>query len=279
VQPTTTPAPSATATRNADDVTILENFVYAQAVTPEAEDQLVDIYIPGAPRNYPAIIWAHGSNQDKSTGNILAKLLAKSGFLVLSIDWRDEAGEDLGRGLREAMEDADCALRLARAQAQQVGVNGEQIIWSGFSAGAWLGSLLALGRDNVQNLWEEAGAPADTPPQQVRCVAEASLPPITGFVGSSGVYPLEHWLEPSADEMAESPYAKLKGLAAIGENPSLRVRLIQGSNDVTAPLADAEVFSDALAAAGYDVGLFAQQGGHEPYYQVVLVQIQGLVEE
>jgi acetyl esterase/lipase len=177
------------------------------------------------------------------------------------------------------MEDAACALRLAREQAEQIGATSEEVIWSGFSAGAWLGSLLALGRDDVHALWEVAATSAGAPPQQVHCVTEAPLPQITGFVGSSGVYPPEHWVEQARDETTESPYAQLTSFAAIGENPSLRVRLIQGSIDATAPLADAEIFEEALAAAGYDVALFAQQGGHEPYYQVVLAQLQALVQE
>jgi acetyl esterase/lipase len=254
-------------------VTVIEDVMYAKAVAPEAEDQLADIYLPVAPGPYPVVIWAHGSNQDRSTGRTLGRILARSGFVVVSIDWRDEAtGEGEVQSLREALEDAGCALRLAAEQAEKVGAAPGTAIWAGFSAGAWLGSLVAFGEGDLQSRWQSFAEVSDGPPQQARCLAEAEPASIAGFVAGAGAFPGELWFASEA-----GPWAELRQFAAIGQNLNLQVRLIHGRNDLTRPLKDAQAFYEALVEAGYDAAIFPQPGGHEPFYQVLIEQVQALV--
>jgi hypothetical protein len=284
--PTITPA-AATATAippaaspTPGESTVIEDILYATAVDPDAQERLLDIYVPGSPGNYPVVLWAHGSNLDKASGKILGRLLSKNGFVAVTIDWQDDvdAQDKIGH-FREAMENAECALRLIGSQAERYGGDPERVIWAGYSAGGWLGSLVSFGEGDLQALWDEYAATQEGPPRQVDCAEEAKPAQVTGLVASSTPFFSDFWLE--TDAVADSAYnlQELKAYTTIGHNPDLKVRLIHGEIDTPSITEGAELFFSALEEAGYDVAHYPQSGGHDPYYQQVIDQILALAEE
>lgn len=277
---TITPIP-ATITPTRADVTVIEDVEYARAIDPAADDQSLDIYVPGEPGHFPAIIWAHGSDQDKSTGMTVGRVLARQGFVVLAIDWQDGSNDDdYLRALREATEDGECVLRFIADQAEEYGADPEKAIWAGFSAGSYLGSLLSFSEGDIQEIWKAYAAENDgRPARQVQCSVEPEPAEIIGFVANSGPFPEELWFEDAENQDLSEPLELLRESVAIGNNPTLQVRLIHGVRDRTTPLEDAERFFNALEEAGYDVVFFKEQGGHEPFFQQVMDQIMGLVGE
>jgi acetyl esterase/lipase len=284
--PTDTPVP-ATATATVPEASptpaesaVIEDVLYAKAVDSEADDQYLDIYVPESPGDYPVVLWAHGSNLSKASGRTLGRVLAKSGFVVVVIDWRDDlnAQDQIGQ-FREALEDAECALRLIGGQAGQYGADPERVIWAGFSAGGWLGSLVSFGEGDLSGLWDEYAATRDGPSQRVSCTDQAAPARVSGLVVSSTPFFSDFWFE--TEETAASVYylPELRAYAAVGHNPDLQVRLIHGRADGRAVTDGAELFTAALGDAGYDVARFPQAGGHDSYFQQVIEQILALVEE
>jgi len=284
VPPTETPIPptptpvQATPTMAPEEVIVIEDVLYARAVDPLADDQHLDIYAPGSPGQYPAVIWAHGSNQDKSTGKTLGRILARQGFVVLSIDWQDGSDskdvDNVPRLLREVIESGHCVLSFVASQAEAYGADPQGVIWAGFSAGSYFGSFLAFVNRDVPVDWALFAYEGEaTPGQQIECAVEASPAPIIVYVSNSGAFPELLWYEAGGDQDLPAEFTGLRQLVAIGNNPGLKVRLIHGSFDVTTPLEDAERFYDALVEAGYDVAFFKEQGGHLPFLQQVIDQI------
>jgi acetyl esterase/lipase len=243
----------------------------------------MDIYVPGIPGHYPVVIWAHGSNQDKSTGITPGRVLAREGFVVFSIDWQDGSEsrdvDNVPRLLREVTANGECAMSYAAEQAEQYGGDPQRVIWAGFSAGAYLGSLLAFTEQDYESAWEAFAADHDGQPvPQVECSADAEPAPITAYVANSGGFPEVLWFESAEDQELPEELLALRQVAAIGNNMDLRVRLIHGSFDVTTPLEDAKRFFNALVAAGYDAAFFSEQGAHQPFLLQVVSQIVLLVQ-
>ena len=257
------------------------DVVYATAVDPDAEDVLLDVYyLPGTTEPKPVVIWAHGSSLDKSTGRSLGRVLAKSGFVVLSITWSDPVGEEKAE-LREMSEDADCVLRFISDSAAQYGGDPEQVIWTGYSAGAWLGTLVAFNEgSSLSENWEAYAAANDGPPPQAACASVAEPAPVVALVASAGPYPGNFWLGNGEDTWADDLLRPLEGMVAFGDRPDLRVRMLHGTRDLATltSFSSAETFAQALEDAGYDVQFFPLEGGHESFQTEVIEQVKALAE-
>lgn len=282
ISPTSTPA-QPTTTAVPEDVVIIEDVQYARAVDPAAADQYLDIYAPGSPGKYPVVIWAHGSGQDKSTGKTLGRILAKEGFVVLSIDWQDGSKsndvDNVARLHREIIESGMCALSFVTNQAEMYGADPGGVIWAGFSAGSYFGSLLSFTTGDFQVDWASFASENGGPPgPQIECINESTPAPIIAYVSNSGGFPELLWYNDVESSEIPAEFNTLRQLVAIGNNPSLKVRLIHGSFDITTPLEDAERFYNALVEAGYDVFFLEEQGGHLPFLQQVIDQILLLVK-
>jgi acetyl esterase/lipase len=280
--PESTASPTAAPTRTLVPAAVetISDIPYAEAVDPDVGQQLLDIYYtPGAAQGKPVVIWAHGSNTDKGTGRTMGRVLAKEGYVVIPFTWRTaEPGEPV-ENVRAATEYAECVLRFAAAEAGQYGADPQRVIWTGYSAGAWLGAIMALSEDgSVQEEWDMYAAANDGPPQQVRCAATAEPASITALVASAGSYADEFWLDGNELASLKEWHAPLKPIAAIGRNPELRVRLLHGKLD-RSPFTnfdDAERFAQALEEAGYDVSFLPQNGAHESFQLEIIEQIRAL---
>jgi poly(3-hydroxybutyrate) depolymerase len=278
-QPTATMLPAAEPT--AAEVAVVSDVLYATAVDPEAADQSLDIYYAaGTEAQKPVVIWAHGSGLDKTAGRTLGRLLAKNGFVVLSIDWRDDVtvGRMETSMLREAMENGQCALRFAAEKAAQYGGDPQRVIWTGASAGSWLGGMISFGEGDMQAALDAYAAEHDGPGQRVQCTADAGPAQVTGFVPASGSYPGDFYLGNGHIPEWTEVFAPVAGYTAVGHNPDLQVRLIHGKRDLehNTAFADTQLFAAALEEAGYDVVLLPQPGYHESYQLEIVEQVKAL---
>lgn len=111
----------------------------------------LDVYEPAddTVSSRPAVVWVHGggfSGGNKSSSEIVdeANTFAKKGFVSISIDYRLEpegcsASAPSGacvEAIKEAMEDAQAAVRWLRSKASTYGVDTTRIAIGGSSAGA-----------------------------------------------------------------------------------------------------------------------------------------------
>src|SRR6185437_9827235 len=135
-------------------VTKKTDIVYGTATNAQKHKVTLtfDLYAPPAADKVtrrPAIVWVHGggfSGGDKTSPEIVdeANTFAKQGFINISIKYRLEPGGCSAANptsgcvvaIREAMQDAQTAVRFLRTHAQKYGVDGKRIAIGGSSAGA-----------------------------------------------------------------------------------------------------------------------------------------------
>ena len=111
----------------------------------------LDLYRPQGDTltSRPAIVWVHGgsfSSLDKTSGELVdeAQTFSKKGYVNASIDYRLDAqgcsaAVPTGRcvdAIRQAMEDAQTAVRFLKAHAADYGIDTTRIAIGGSSAGA-----------------------------------------------------------------------------------------------------------------------------------------------
>jgi len=110
----------------------------------------LDLYTPKGDnlRRRPAIVWVHGGAfccGDKSSPELVdeATQFSLKGYVNVSIDYRlahpgcvAGGGGTCLVGIREAMEDAQTAVRFLRSRAQKYGIDPRRIAIGGSSAGA-----------------------------------------------------------------------------------------------------------------------------------------------
>ena len=136
------PPPSAPA-----EIRLVEAITYG---TGGGRPLLLDLASPAVPsaKPRPAVVFIHGgawANSDRKNGHPLIKLLAKNGFVAVSIDYR-LSGE---AGFPAQLEDSKCAVRFIRAHAADYGIDPKRIGVAGGSAGGHLAALVALIPDDA----------------------------------------------------------------------------------------------------------------------------------
>jgi acetyl esterase/lipase len=134
------------------DVTKVSDITYGSAVNLRGDTVTLrlDRYTPTGDtvRGRPAVVWVHGGGfccGDKTDAEIVdeAKTFAKKGYVNVSINYRLEPGGcNAGSptptcvgAIREALDDAQRAVRFLRRNAESYGVDPERIAIAGTSAG------------------------------------------------------------------------------------------------------------------------------------------------
>ncbi|MBM4264990.1 MAG: alpha/beta hydrolase [Deltaproteobacteria bacterium] len=135
------------------NVTITSNVVYGSAVNLSGQTVtlLLDIYEPTGDTvtERPAIVWVHGGSfccGSKTSAEIVdeATTFARKGYFNVSISYRLEPGGCTGSvpittciaAIREALEDAQTAVRFLRTNQALYGIDETRIAIGGSSAGA-----------------------------------------------------------------------------------------------------------------------------------------------
>jgi len=131
------PTSQAASPKIPSSVRIISDVTYC---TGGGHPLLMDLYLPNKfPHAVPAVLWLHGGgwrNGDKKNSWIVIKL-AQRGLVAASANYR-LIGE---AGFPAAIEDAKCAVRFLRANADQYGIDPERIGIAGLSAGGHLAML------------------------------------------------------------------------------------------------------------------------------------------
>jgi acetyl esterase/lipase len=121
------------------------------ALTPAYDDvpfgslpsQTLDMYAPVSRKNGGTLVWLHGGGWDGGTADeitpIVQWLVRERGWTLLTVDYRmtDEAP------FPAALEDAKLAIRWAKVNGPEHGLDPERVFVMGWSAGGQLAALAA----------------------------------------------------------------------------------------------------------------------------------------
>ncbi len=281
--PTPAPEPVNTPERRFA-VSVTEDLAYTVPLFGAVLEQSLDVYAPdaestGRADGWPVVVFAHGLMQEKRDFADLSEAIATQGTVVFTLDWPVYSGDSVlrkkGTKLREMSESLICAVRFAHVHAGDYGGNAKQIVLVGFSAGARMGSLVALAGEALDQQWDALASESGEPARQATCVAPDGSALVDGFVGIGGPYGRFDQLR---NEMPDL-WSVVSQSAHVGENPELRVRLLHGKTDSTVPIAASENFSAMLSSAGYDVELLRFDSGHKVPRELTLTVLDELTSQ
>ena len=215
----------------------------------------------------------HGGSGDKDQDNYIAvsTLLAEAGLVVFTADHslRGSAGSviaRMGEGVRAGLEDALCALRYVAEHASQYGGDPERITVLGQSAGGLSDGLAALGGTVLDSDLRRFND-GNNLPSQARCLAEADIPSVAGFVSYNGALFIF-----SADDSQYTPSpGRLADLLnprnyMASASPILKLWMILGGRDAATPQwhkDEIRQFARDMRSRGHNSGtVLIEDGGH-----------------
>jgi dienelactone hydrolase len=251
------------------------DVVYAKALVAPARDLALDVYAPPGAGPFPMVVYMPGGGQQKDSGITLARKLAERGVVVLVADHHHGTGMDdppLGSASRDTLEQAECALRMAREVGSDYGGDTDGLTWTGYSYGGYIGFEVALADPDAEQQWDEFVAVHGGPSRQYECVAAGEPVPVTALVVTGAVRFADLW----PDAYAADPAVRdlVATTVRIGNNPDLVVRMIHGTADEEAPYALAERLAAQLRNAGYDAELTTVRGGdHAPNTELMAATV------
>lgn len=242
------------------------DVVYAKALSANTKDVALDVYAPAGAGPWPVVIWVPGGESTKVDAAPFGRTLADRGLLVFvpDIAHPDSAGfaADPWTTARMIAEQAICVIRHVRAIAADHGGSPDRVTWAGTSFGGVVGLSAALADPQLELAWEAAAAERGGPAAQFACVTPTGSATVDALVMSSGAMNRDIW---SAVYNTDPAFRKfVNATDRLGNNPGLKVRMINGTADEEVPIAAARATADRLTAAGYDVTLTVREGvGHD----------------
>lgn len=105
-------------------------------------------------KDRPCIIWAHAGGGDKASDQPVSsvKWFVRRGYVGVSINYRNENGEDLNEEDQKlGLSDFLAAVRWVRLHAVQLGVNPDLIFIGGNSAGSMLSIEASISANNLSD--------------------------------------------------------------------------------------------------------------------------------
>jgi len=228
--------------------------------TSDGQSELLDVYTPDAPApaaGRPVIIAIHGGGWRRLSktgyGSRVADAFVKEGYVVVAPNY---LLSDPGKSSwPENLDDVQAAVRWVRTNAESLGVNTNEIVAMGESAGANLAAL--LGTYSTQDSGPGVSAAVDA------VVASSTPTDLTSLYHESPLAGLaaKQMLGGSPDEVASSFIAASPvDQVSPGDPPML---LIQGRQDPLIPVGQARELQAALTDAGVRNQLILVNGGHK----------------
>lgn len=249
------PSPVAT-TSNTQSVAVQENVPYALV---NGQPLLLDVYLPAGPasRPRPAVVLIHGggwTSLDKSTMRGMAELLARSGFVAFSVDYRLLQGtEDRWPA---QLDDVQRAVRWVRSKAAKYDVNPDRIGAFGHSAGGQLAAL--LGMEETRDDSDPALAEYSS---RVQAVVDVSGPSdftnqhdADGEAFLANLFGADYSKNPAIWRDASPVFHVSKSSA-----PFL---IVHGTRDDQVPIAQSQELLERLQQAGVPAALVKVDDGH-----------------
>jgi acetyl esterase/lipase len=255
-----TPSPSSTPTQQAAAPPAIQqefDLVYGHA---GGEDLQLDLFVPkDAPGPLPALVLLHGGGWSKGSYQLcrpFAPDFAARGYVVAAVGYRLAPRHKFPAQI----EDAKCAVRWLRANAQRYHIDGDRIGVLGFSAGAHLALLLGL--TEAKDGLEGAGG---NPEQSSAVQAVVNISGPTDFTRPGWTPLIEaviaDFMGGSRQQLAEA-YRAASPLSYVhrGAPPVLT---IHGTDDSVVPYEQAELLHASLRKAKVSSRLITLHGkGH-----------------
>ncbi len=239
----------------------------------------LDLYAPEQPaaggKGRPLVVWVHGGGWDRGDSRasgafanypaVLASLAAR-GYVVASVNYRLSAEAKFPAALR----DVKSAIRHLRVNAAKYGIDPNNVVLWGGSAGGHLASLAATTCDDPA--FEPEASTGRLPKSQ----ADKAKPPaasdcVRAAVIWYGVFDLTDYAKPS-EKSADEQAGVVRGLsrfldcdpascaAGVQASPITHISaktppmlLIHGTADKTVPVRQSEQMAAALKKAGVSV--------------------------
>jgi acetyl esterase/lipase len=242
--------------------------------TLDGQSELLDVYTPRTPApsgGRPVIIAIHGGGWrrfDKSGyGSRAAAAFVRDGYVVVAPNYVLSAPGDPTWPVN--FEDVQAAVRWVRSNSGALGINPNEIVAMGESAGANLAAL--LGTYSTQSPGDEVSSAVDavvassTPTDLTTLYNESPLAGLATaqFLGGSPE-------EVPARYIAASPIDRVSP----GDPPML---LIDGRQDPLVPVSQSEQMQAALTAAGVRNELILVDGEHDldfpPHYSNLIPDV------
>lgn len=228
----------------------------AQAAPPEVERDVVfgqvegvdltaDLYRPSADEPRPGVVLLHGGGWafgDKAQMAYVGRLLARSGFAAMSVNYRLAPQHTFPA----QSEDAAAAVKWMRANGDRCGVRSDWIAAYGYSAGGHLALLVALAEG-------QPGA-ADNASAKVEAIVAGGAPcdfrdaPLDAWV-------LSYWLGASRREAPEVYRQASPGAFVRADAPP--IYFFHGESDLLVPITSSRDLFRRLAQAGSQVEFHA----------------------
>jgi acetyl esterase/lipase len=269
------PIASARSSRNhstsSSPMTVMHNIPFP---TVEGHSELLDVYTPMNPAptgGRPAIVAIHGGGWRRFSkagyGSRVADAFVQDGYVVVAPNYVLSAPGSPSWPLN--LEDVQAAVRWVRSNAGTLGVNPNEIVAMGESAGANLAALLGTYSTQASGAGVSAAVDAvvasSTPTDLTTLYSESHLAGLAAaqFLGGSPQ-------QVPGNYIAASPLDQISP----GDPPVL---LIHGRQDPLIPVSQSEQMQAALTAAGVQNELILVNGGHEldfpPHYPGVIPDV------
>ena len=201
-------------------------------------EQLLDVYAPATPGNWPVVV-VLPFGMGKGSMSSLASAIAGQGAVVFSAEWHSSEPRSVAEIARGA-EEVACAVRFARAHGAEYGADDKRVVLVGHSAGGGIGALMMLAGDEFHG---------DCLTAQGSAVPDA-------FVGLDGTYDVISFIPEGVLRAAPAECARISPFTYVGQGPirpGSRFVLFVSDNRLLPQ--QAQAFRDALRAAGHDVSL------------------------
>jgi acetyl esterase/lipase len=236
-------------------VKVEKNIAYG-----DHERQKLDVSMPKSATSTPLVIWVHGGGWDEGSKdgyNPVAGLVAK-GYAVASMNYRYSKHAVFPAQIH----DVKAAVRYLRANAKKYNLDPDHFGAIGASAGGHLVALLATS-GGVKELEGDGGYPDTSSAVQAVCDIHGPIDLVkySSFLpGPTNV--VTRLLGGDTGEKKE---------LAVKANPITHldkadppVLILHGDRDTAVPVAQSELFRDALKAAGVEHELIVVAGaGHD----------------
>ena len=220
----------------------VDTFIYARAFAAEGAhpiDLCLESYVSrdDAVHLGKAVVMVHGgawTSNDRHSPHVVCRGLAKAGFAVFSLDFRD------GRNGKHpcAVQDITAGIRYVRARADDFGIDAEHIALIGSSSGGHLALLSAIQPDMPDHLGTPTTAEgADSLSANVCCVV--ALWPV-----SNPLRRLRHAIESGRDELVSAHFRYYRDEAHM-RDASVQRRLQAGEAQCLPPLLVVQPGEDA----------------------------------
>lgn len=237
-----------------DSLDVKENIFFAEVINHEdsLKKLYLDVYLPfgDSIKNRPTILWVHGGGFKKGTKTQsyirkLAIAFAKKGYVSVSTDYRlrNNPKEDITGTINDAIQDVMKALDWIRKNSDEYGIDKDNIIIGGGSAGGILSTILCYNDATDSTVWNKNG--------------------IVAFINL--------WGSPDKDLMNKT--------VDINDPPTI---FIHGTADSIVPYSNCQWLSGLVKNAGIKYEVFAIDGaGHTPvdHMEDIVDKITGFLYE